>query len=105
MANGTFGRGFCHIKRSAQYQRVYPIAIVGRAFALQALFCHIPQARNNPAIVQKMAMVALMVGDNRTEYSIRTLLQAMEVHARRAFHDARINTAQPVRVTMMGRFI
>jgi hypothetical protein len=56
-------------------------------------------------INQKAPTAALNIGDIRAENSIRTLFQARDVHARRAFQNARINTSQTLRVTEIGRFI
>ncbi len=72
---------------------------------LQGFFFQILAAMVNPMINQKEPMPALKKGGICTEYSLRIDRQARDVHARRAFHNARINTSMPARVTEKGRFI
>jgi len=72
---------------------------------LKSFFCQMPMSMVIPIISQNVLAKALRVGGIRTENSVRTSCQAMEVHARRAFQDARINTSQMLRVTEKGRFI
>ena len=56
-------------------------------------------------INQSVPMAALTCGEMLVPNSVKTSRQAMEVHARRAFHDVRINTSERVRVTDNERFI
>lgn len=56
-------------------------------------------------INQRIPMAALMFGGSVAPNSVRTSLQTMDVHARKAFQDVRINTSERVRVTGNVRFI
>ncbi len=63
------------------------------------------QTRMTPMINQRVPTAALTCGEMLVPNSVRTSCQAMEVQARRAFHDVRINTSERVRVTGIVRFI
>lgn len=104
-AKREFGRGFWKSNLSLQYQTVEPAPAPMRSFADQGFFCQMLQDRKAPNAAQKIPMTALAVGESLAANSIKVELQAMDVHARRAFQAMKINTIQPVRVTTKGRLM
>ena len=101
-AKGQFGRGAWNMSLSTQYQVVYPAAAPSTIFAVQALFCQIPQMIKQPESIHMHPLSAVTHAAGRAENSVNTFCHARADHSRNPFHAVMKNTSHSKRVTRKG---